>query len=87
MYVGVHKKQNQWFRNDTGKLVGTEISKNTSHYKDLSKRIGNQIVIRNTSYQIQLVYYGKFNNNNKFVRVPRSKKSKKACGDYVFVPI
>ena len=84
MYVGVHKKQNQWFRNDTGKLVGTEISRSTSYYKDLAKRIGQQIIIKNTNYEDQLVYYGKFNNNNKFVRIDPSKNSDKSCDYYIF---
>ena len=34
MYVRVHKKGNQWFREDNGTLVGTEISKTTSYYKN-----------------------------------------------------
>ena len=84
MYVGVHKKRNQWFRNDNGKLVGTEIPQNTSYYKELEKHIGKQIVIKNKNNKVQIIYYGKF-VNNKFVRVNSPKKSNKTCSYYVFV--
>ncbi len=85
MYVKVHKKGNQWFRNDNGALVGTEISRKTSYYKTLSERIGNQIIIKNTSNEIKLVYYGYF-YNNKFIRLQDSEKSSdKTYGFYVFV--
>ena len=86
MYVKVHKKGNQWFRNDNGALVGTEIPENTSYYKKLIQRIGKSaIIIKNTHNDVKMIYYGYF-YNNKFTRLQNSEKcSDKTCDSYVFV--
>jgi len=87
MYVKVHKKGNQWFRNDNGALVGTEIPENTSYYQKLIKQIGKPaIIIKNTNNEIKIIYYGYF-YNNKFTRFRDSEKSSdKNCDYYAFVP-
>ena len=86
MYVRVHKKGNQWFRENNGTLVGTEIHKSTYLYKNLINRIGKPvIIIRNTNNEIKMIYYGYF-NNNEFIRLQASENcSDKTCGYYAFV--
>ena len=85
MYVKVHKKGNQWFRNDNGALVGTELSRKTSYYKTLSEKVGKQIIIKDTNNEIKLIYYGYF-YNNKFTRLDVSQKcSDKSVDYYAFV--
>ena len=85
MYVKVHKEGNQWFRDDNGALVGTEIPGYTSCYKSIYKHVGKQIVVENTKKEIKTIYYGYF-HNNKFTRVKISQKySDKTCGYYAFI--
>ena len=85
MYVRVHRIINQWFRTDTGALVGTEISSNSPQYKRISKIIGKQILIKNTKNELKTIYFGFF-SNNKFTRLnPKMRCSDKSCGYYAFV--
>ena len=86
MYVKVHKKGNQWFREDNGTLVGTEIATNTSYCKNISKRIGKSIIIiKDKNNELKQLYYGYF-YNGRFTRLDASQKcSDKTCGYYAFV--
>ncbi len=85
MYVKVHKKGNQWFRNDNGTLVGTEVDKSIPNYQKLSKLIGNQIIIKDKNNELKQLYYGYF-YNGRFKRLDISQKcSSEICGYYAFV--
>ena len=86
MYVRVHKKGNQWFREDNGTLVGTEISKTTSYYKKLISRIGRPvIIIKNTRNEIKMIYYGYFYNNKFTSLLDCEKCLDTTCDYYAFV--
>ena len=85
MYVKVRKNGNQWFREDIGTLVGTELNRSTEYYKKIANLIGNQIIIRDKNNEIRQIYYGYF-YNNKFIHLNILKKcSDKTCGYYAFI--
>ena len=87
MYVKVHKKSNKWFREINGAFVGTEIPNSSPYYKNLAKKIGKQILIKDIYGETKTIYYGHF-VNNKFVRLTPSnslKPTDKTLGYYAFV--
>ena len=82
MYVRVRKKGNQWFREDNGTLVGTEISRNSYIYMRLGNP-ANQTIVRNSNRELRTIYYGYF-VNNKFVCLDLPSLDS-TCGYYTFV--
>lgn len=86
MYVKVHKKANQWYRNDTGALVGTEISPYSNLYKNLLSRTSHKIFIQNGYNKIITVYIGYFDEYGKFRSLKRTDTiSDKKIDTYIFV--
>lgn len=86
MYVKVHKKANKWYRNDTGALVGTEISSHSNLYKKLLMQTSHTIFIQNGYNRIITVYFGYFDKYGKFRSLKRTDTCKdKLIDTYVFV--
>lgn len=85
MYVKVHKNGNRWFRNDTGALVGTEISPQHSYYESISSILGPNIFVINAQNRVVTIFRGYFDQFGKFRRVNQKDYSKQSYDFYVFV--
>lgn len=74
MYVKVHKNENQWFRDDNGAFIGTNINndKTLNHLRIL---LGDNRLFVKTDDKILSVYHGYF-RENKFFRFCSSQE----CG-------
>ena len=62
MYTKVHKIGNQWFRDDNGTLIGTEVSPGPL-LENLKKIYGNKIILSITNGYLVL-FYGYIGNKS-----------------------
>lgn len=87
MFVKVHKEGYQWFRDDTGALVG----KNVAHGKTfnrLKQRSGDErtflgderFFIKSKKHEYFAVYYGYLNQNGTFIPFCTSFNCSKCIG-------
>ena len=60
MYVKVHKKDDYWYRSDTGELVGYSVPLKDSFI--LRSMYGDKLFAKNDQ-NVFVIYHGYFNNN------------------------
>ena len=92
MYVKVHKKDNRWFKYDTGELVGKEVPEGQK-LENLKILYGDNIIISNNNKYL-IVYHGYFNTEGNFFRFCKRKVCQHcsnsirtlACPNYVSKP-
>ena len=75
MYVKVHKKENQWFRDDNGALIGNNIHTKSKDFDHLKILLGDDRLFVKTDEKVLSVYHGYF-REDKFFRFCSSKN----CG-------
>lgn len=73
MYVKVHKKDNQWLRDDNGALIGTNIHQKTKDFDRLKILLGDNRLFVKTDDAVLCIYHGYFREDN-FFRFCSSKK-------------
>ena len=73
MYLKVHKKENQWFRDDNGALLGNNINIKSKEFDHLKILLGDDRLFVKTDDKILSVYHGYF-REDIFFRFCSSKK-------------
>ena len=72
MYVKVHKTENQWFRDDNGALIGSDINVGSKTFNHLKILLGDNRMFVKTDDTILPIFHGYF-RNNMFFRFCTSK--------------